>query len=159
MRALVIFCFRHGVLLMQLYFKGIFLKSHWSHFTKNRIWFSCRQTIKKCKKLPHASMTSVCNKGTQWGGFQKNSIYHICIFDNLKQDLVISHNWCNKYAYKLWSFYESWSFGLYILPFFIHTWQDLYLPCSCFPGANFLRMSNKYNKVLGRQHDLPSADN
>ena len=82
LRALDIFCFRLVMLLLLLYFKGIFLQAIKVILPKIVFDFTEDRLSKNVKILPRGSMTFVCNKGTQGSGLQKRNIYHICIFDH-----------------------------------------------------------------------------
>ena len=63
--------------------------------------FTVERLSENVKYCIGGSMTFVCNKGAQGqgGGLQKRNICHVCIFDHLRQDLGISHNWPYEYVY------------------------------------------------------------
>ena len=99
LRALDIFCFRHGCccccsLRQAKAEANQFFSISREYLSKaikiilpNNVFdFTAGRLSKNVKILPRGSMVFVCNKGTQGGGLQKHNIYHICIFYHQKQD-------------------------------------------------------------------------
>ena len=165
-RALDIFCFRHGVLSLLLITPGQNrVKPNFPRFQENISQNISQEPLKLFYQKVVYDFTAGLSKNVKillWW------IYNICFATKVLKEVVFkSAIYTTSVSLtikgRIWAFHKigvisicknyeifvnRWLFALYIPPFLTcHTWQDSYLLCSCFPGANFLLNSSLYHII------------